>query len=82
MTNVIVKDGIVIHTTDDEITLPQSDQMIEFTPFDEQYNIHVGGGDVNTNNCSLYTSVTLPEDYVNLKYSYDGSWQINPDYEA
>lgn len=78
MTNIITRDNIVIHATDDAISLPTSDRMIEFRPWGESYKIRVGGGDVNDSNCILHEGVTLPDDYRNYSYLYNGQWVVNP----
>ena len=80
MTNIITKDGIVVHATDDDIALPTAPAMIEFCPYGAGECIRVGGGDININNSILWTDVFLPQDYENVKYLYNGEWTLNPDF--
>ena len=80
MTNLITKDGIAVHATEDEIALPTAPAMIEFCPYGASEYIRVGGGDINVSNSVLWLGVDLPEDYEGVKYMYNGIWTLNPDY--
>lgn len=81
MTNIIVKDGIAVHATNDTITLPDTLNLIEFNEYTSGLPLRVGSGDINTGNCMLYNDVVMPEDYEGGKYLFDGTdWSLNPDY--
>lgn len=77
MTNVIVREGVAVYITDDNVELPTPPAMIEIRPCGCDDVIRIGAGDVNIHNSVVYENVTLPEDYEDGRFEYDGiNWSL------
>lgn len=73
MTHIICNGGNVVrYAFGDEVNIDILMQKI-VTP---TYDI----GDLHLGNCTYHKDVTLPEDFVDSKYIYDGEWSLNPEY--
>ena len=68
-----IENGLAVHAFEDDVDVTITDSQVEVGNPLLYINM-----DYNSSNCTLYTDVTLPDDYTVGKYTFDGSsWTLN-----
>ena len=70
----LVKDGISVYLFANDKVVNTTATRTEIGP-----PVELIAGDCNTSNSVMYTGVTAPENWIGLRYLFDGTtWSDNP----